>query len=96
MSRLEEVIFEARLNAFLARIEAVCMVASMGADNIGFRTLNSAMGRIADRAIDACNKEAAVFISTVLIALLQDAPRPLIEKIWKAVDEHESFVEGLD
>ncbi|CAB3975275.1 hypothetical protein BLA3211_08409 [Burkholderia aenigmatica] len=95
-SAVNTMLFGARLEAFISRVEAACVVACIGAENTGVRTLNSLMGRMTERDPDSCNREAAEVMWIVLAELLRGAPRPLIERILIAVAERESFVEGLD
>jgi hypothetical protein len=91
---LNKVMFDARVAALTGRIESACVVASMGADKVGCRTLNSLMGRMSVRTDDSCNRQAAALISIALTVLLQAAPPALIERISRAIAEHEFEVEG--
>ncbi|WP_175805945.1 hypothetical protein [Burkholderia ambifaria] len=95
-SAVDKVLFDAKLEAFISRVEAACVVACIGAENTGARTFNSLMGRMTTRDTHSCNREAAAVMWIVLAELLRGAPRPLIERILTAVAEHESSVEGFD
>lgn len=87
---------EAARRALLKRLEAACVVSTLGATFAGERTVKTLMGRMnCDRA-SVCNREAAAILNLIVAGLLEAAPPAVIERISKAIAERESFVEGAE
>lgn len=77
------------------RIEAACVVLTLGASNTGIRTLKALMHPDTHLQYSSCNREAAAILYLTLAGLLEAAPPAVSDQLLRTINEHSFSSAGL-